>query len=332
MGVETATYVGDLTPTTPGSADLINQGDDHLRLIKQVLQNTFPVAEKAFNFPSTAQQSASFSVAATDANKTFFVTTTSGAVTMTLPSTLGTGDAGWECYMMKASADVNPVLVTPPTGTITSGQIPGLVCARRCIPFTRVPIYWTGSSFLVGRSTSAGPVGSCIEYHGSTLPFGYEFPNGQTLASASTAYPEYSAVIGSGVTLDKRGRVGIVLDNLGGSAAGRIGTIITGTAVGNVGGTETVTLSAGQIPTITFSGSGSFSGSTSAALSGTIQALNNGTFSGGVFEGIQNGTGSFGGLSCSGGVSVSGSSANTGGGSHSNLQPSIMVSQLLVVE
>lgn len=332
MGVETATFIGDLNPTDPGSSDLINQGDDHLRLIKTVLQNTFPGVEKAFYFPATAQKSANFSVLAADQNKTFFVTTTSGAIVMTLPSTLGTGDAGWECFLMKASADVNPVVVTPPTGTITSGQIPALATARRCIPFTRISVYWTGSSFIVSRATQAGPVGSCIEYHGSTLPYGYEFPNGQTLSSASTAYPEYSAVIGSGVTLDKRGRTSIALDNLGGSAAGRVGVVITGTSIGNVGGTEVVILTAGAIPTINFSGSGSFSGSTSAALSGTLQLLNNGTGSGGVFQGIQNGTGSSGGLSCSGGVSVSGSSTNTGPGQHSNLQPSIMVSQLLVVE
>lgn len=331
MGVETATYIGDLTPTTPGSADLINQGDDHLRLIKQVLQNTFPGAEKAFNFPSTAQQSASFSVAATDANKTFFVTTTSGAITMTLPSTLGTGDAGWECYMMKASADVNPVLVTPPTGTITSGQIPGLVCARRCIPFTRVPIYWTGSSFLVGRSTSAGPVGSCIDYHGSTLPYGYEFPNGQTLASASTVYPEYSAVIGSGVTLDRRGRIGIALDNLGGSAAGRLGAVIVGTAIGNVGGAETVTLTAAQQASMGVSVSVSVSGSISGSAAMNVYAANAGSSVSTYSPNAGTGTSA----PVSGSFSGSGSGSGTAfgsGGAHSNLQPSIMISQLLIVE
>lgn len=331
MGVETATYIGDLTPTTPGSSDLINQGDDHIRLLKQVLQNTFPSVEKAFYFPATAQKSAAFSVVAADQNKTFFVATTSGAVVMTLPSTLGTGDAGWECFLMKSTADVNPVVVTPPTGTLTSGQIAGLATARRCIPFTRISIYWTGSSFLVSRATAAGPVGSCIEYHGSSLPYGYEFPNGQTLASASTAYPEYSAVIGSGVTLDKRGRVGIALDNLGGSAAGRVGTIITGTAIGNVGGTETVSLSAAQIPSISVSVSVGVSGSISGSAISSAATVNAGSSivvysPSGPSQNLPL-SGTF-----SGAGSGSGSSTNTGSGAHSNLQPSIMVSQLLIVE
>lgn len=44
MPLETATYIHDLVVTNPISTDGINQGDDHLRLVKQVLQNTFPNA------------------------------------------------------------------------------------------------------------------------------------------------------------------------------------------------------------------------------------------------------------------------------------------------
>jgi hypothetical protein len=43
MGLEAATYINELVPTNPvGATDPKAQGDDHLRLIKQVLQNTFP--------------------------------------------------------------------------------------------------------------------------------------------------------------------------------------------------------------------------------------------------------------------------------------------------
>lgn len=42
MAVETATYVSQLDPTKPGINDLKSEGDDHLRLIKQTLTNTFP--------------------------------------------------------------------------------------------------------------------------------------------------------------------------------------------------------------------------------------------------------------------------------------------------
>jgi hypothetical protein len=41
MGLETGTYVGDLNTANPLSNDPKSQGDDHLRLIKTVLKNTF---------------------------------------------------------------------------------------------------------------------------------------------------------------------------------------------------------------------------------------------------------------------------------------------------
>lgn len=42
MTIETATYLRDLNATMPLASDLISEGDDHLRLVKQVLQTTFP--------------------------------------------------------------------------------------------------------------------------------------------------------------------------------------------------------------------------------------------------------------------------------------------------
>ena len=41
MGVETATYISQLSATNPLATDPISQGDDHLRLIKSVLQAQF---------------------------------------------------------------------------------------------------------------------------------------------------------------------------------------------------------------------------------------------------------------------------------------------------
>ncbi len=42
MGLESGSYIDDLVPTNPTSADKRRFGDDHLRLIKQILLNTFP--------------------------------------------------------------------------------------------------------------------------------------------------------------------------------------------------------------------------------------------------------------------------------------------------
>lgn len=42
MALETATLISGLQPSNPTTADPVRQGDDHIRLIKGALKNTFP--------------------------------------------------------------------------------------------------------------------------------------------------------------------------------------------------------------------------------------------------------------------------------------------------
>ena len=42
MGLETATFISQLDPLFPLGGDPINKGDDHIRLLKDVLQSQFP--------------------------------------------------------------------------------------------------------------------------------------------------------------------------------------------------------------------------------------------------------------------------------------------------
>lgn len=53
MGLEAATFLNDFVTSNPLGGDGKSQGDDHLRLIKSVLQNTFPLATGARKFSST---------------------------------------------------------------------------------------------------------------------------------------------------------------------------------------------------------------------------------------------------------------------------------------
>jgi hypothetical protein len=41
MGLENATTIGELDPTNPKSTDLISEGDEHIKMIKQVLVDSF---------------------------------------------------------------------------------------------------------------------------------------------------------------------------------------------------------------------------------------------------------------------------------------------------
>ena len=47
MALESGTYIKDLVDTNPPGTDAISQGDDHIRLIKTVLQNSFPSTNNA---------------------------------------------------------------------------------------------------------------------------------------------------------------------------------------------------------------------------------------------------------------------------------------------
>ena len=54
MALEAATYVSGLNASNPTGSDDIKQGDDHLRLLKSVLQATFPTASRAL-YPDAAE-------------------------------------------------------------------------------------------------------------------------------------------------------------------------------------------------------------------------------------------------------------------------------------
>lgn len=50
MTVETAFFIKDLNEAYPRGRDLINEGDDHIRLVKSTIKNTFPGIDKALTF------------------------------------------------------------------------------------------------------------------------------------------------------------------------------------------------------------------------------------------------------------------------------------------
>ena len=49
MALETGNYINNLVPANPPAGDPVSQGDDHLRLIKKVVQQSFPSVDQAVN-------------------------------------------------------------------------------------------------------------------------------------------------------------------------------------------------------------------------------------------------------------------------------------------
>lgn len=330
MGLETPTYVSDFVPTNPPSGDPKGQGDDHIRNIKTALQNTFPNAAKAFYFPDSAAKTANFNVLSSDMNKTFLVDTTAGNIDATLPS-LASGDAGWECSFIKTNTGTNPYFIVPPSGTIQSGDISGLTKTRRCIPGARCKAIWTGTAWIAERAPSiGGPVGSVIEFVGSSLPVGYEWPNGTSVASAAL-YPDYNSKRGGLTVPDRRGRVAAGKDDMGGASANRLTNQsggLNGDTLEAVGGSETHTLVEAELAahdhTITDPGHDH-----PITQEANLFAIRNNLNTGSGFTASTNAISSINVESNTTGITVDNAG---GGGAHNNVQPTIIENFILVVE
>jgi microcystin-dependent protein len=182
------------------------------------------------------------------------------------------------------------------------------------------------------------PLGALLEFTGATAPnSAFVLPYGQAISR--TTYAAYFALVGTtyGVgdgsttfnVIDKRGRVSAGKDDMGGSAAGRIGSVTTdngiimGTTLGSVGGSATHALTIAEMPSHTHTDSGH-----SHTSSRNIPTFD------------------LGGTSTVGGGSTVGYNANQvqaaptgtanlqnagGGGAHAMLQPTIIVNCLLRV-
>ena len=57
MAVESATWVTQLVSTNPVVSDPVGEGDDHLRMLKTVLKNSFPSTSTTAIVPNMSGQS-----------------------------------------------------------------------------------------------------------------------------------------------------------------------------------------------------------------------------------------------------------------------------------
>lgn len=101
------------------------------------------------------------------------------------------------------------------------------------------------------------PIGTILEFAGSVPPAGFVFADGAQYSC--TAYQKACAVFldlygGDGVSTfnvpDKRGRVGVGRDNMGGTAANRMtsgGSGVDGATLGASGGSQTHTLTTAEL-------------------------------------------------------------------------------------
>jgi hypothetical protein len=141
MGLEVAEFLSELVATNPTSTDFRSQGDDHLRLLKAVLQATFPDAEKAFYFPKSLSVSSNTTLQPEDSGSIVYVNANGGNINLTLPTGLGDSDAGWSVYILKIDNSENEVSII---GTVSDFNDPDLIGEH-----IAVTIGWNGSDFFL---------------------------------------------------------------------------------------------------------------------------------------------------------------------------------------
>jgi len=60
MSLETASWVTQLNSSNPTASDPVSEGDDHLRMLKTVLKNSFPSSSTAAIVPNVSGQSGKY--------------------------------------------------------------------------------------------------------------------------------------------------------------------------------------------------------------------------------------------------------------------------------
>ena len=95
MGLETATYISQLVDTNPTTSDPVSQGDDHLRLIKSVLQDQFTTLGAAAVTTTAAELNLLDGKTTLDVEGTA-VLSTGESVTTKFLRTDGDGTSSWQ--------------------------------------------------------------------------------------------------------------------------------------------------------------------------------------------------------------------------------------------
>ena len=153
MGLETGNFIDDLVDTNPLGTDQKLAGDDHLRLIKEILQGTFPVASRAFNFEqAVTSASGTITVVAADDKKIFRVAVGAGARTVNLP--LGSAVFAGFYIQIAATGTGNDITVNRAgSDTIGSGRTSYTITA----PSPEIRFTWTGDAWEVSAIGLGSP-------------------------------------------------------------------------------------------------------------------------------------------------------------------------------
>jgi hypothetical protein len=110
MGLETGTYIDSLNTSNPGATDSVAQGDDHIRLLKSTIKNSFPNITGAMTATHT------------ELNLLDGCTANTTELNYVDIATLGTVEAS-KAVTADANKDITGIRNLTVTGTITNSSI-----------------------------------------------------------------------------------------------------------------------------------------------------------------------------------------------------------------
>lgn len=324
MALETVTYISDLVVTNPAHSDGLNAADAHLRAIKSAIKTTFPNITGAVTATQADINGFAASITALQT-----AVNTNGVTRLAHGGTFfdnGAGAASTDGFQNTLAGDIDVVL----QGTVAA-------TFQRTLSVNTLKIF--GGITATGEIKGPGitPIGAAVMWFEDTLPTDgmWAWANGQIIANANTVAPVLLArwgtrFGGNGTTTmgvpNMQEVVPVGKSGMGGAAApGLLTSIAAGVkdVLLALFGTDTVTLTAGQIPTITSGNTNNVSVvvSSDSSLVGQGQAQSN--IQGNpanpvIFSSSWSTLTSRGTI---GAGAIAAQSNNTGGTAHSNLGP-----------
>jgi microcystin-dependent protein len=316
--VETFNYLDSLNPSNPPTSDGLVGGDDHLRGIKATLKTTFPNITGAI----TATQG--------DLNGAAGIFTNGAGVL---------ADAGAMFKTNSTDGFKNPL----------AGDID--VYLQGAIAATWSRALSVNTYTVNGKITATGEIkgpgvpqpGATMIWWDDTLPTDglWAFANGQIVANANIVCPILLArwgnrFGGNGVTTmglpNLQEVVPVGKSTMGGaSAPGLLSTISTGVKqlLAAIFGSETHTLTAGQLPSITSANTNNVSLNVSSSTGDFIRGPTSTQAGTGTatISGVASGAVASSGTIVPG--AITSTSNNTSGQAHNNLQPSMVVNWII---
>jgi len=199
MTVESASFISGLVPAYPPGSDSISEGDDHLRLLKNVLQGTFPNANAAINgihtgtSAPTAKTAGTIWYDTTASNKVLKIYNGSGWTTLsTSPETdfklLGATNVGW--ILPTADGSANQYLKTDASGNLdwvspAGSDLPSQTGnSGKFLTTDGSAVSWAAAPGTILATTHARIAGNAVNRSATYIDSGLAFSHTKTVAAS----------------------------------------------------------------------------------------------------------------------------------------------------